>query len=152
MATYGTFVDGVTLKASEINDFFVRKTFTPVVAQSGTVTASSVTGRYYIVNKLVFCLIRWVCSGNGTAGSQIDMTLPVTATSNTNGVIGSGWFRDASSGINYPFCAVQISTTKMAFLTSSADSVSTYLGETNGPAITLANADYIYAMLMYEVA
>jgi hypothetical protein len=153
VATYGTFVDGNTLKASEANDFLVWKTLTPSVFQPSSLSTNGDL-RYSQVNKLVIAQWSFLVINPGTANTRIEINLPVTATSATNNtVIGSGFCLDITAPGNIiRFSAVQYSTTRVAFLSNAANSTTAYLGTTAGGGPTLANQDSIKAVVMYEAA
>jgi len=153
VATYGTFVDGNTLKASEANDFLVWETFTPSVFQPGSLSTND-SDRYSQINKLVIVVYGFQVINPGTANNRIEVALPVTANSATNNtVIGSGFCLDISAPGNIiRFSAVQYSTTRVAFLSNAANSTTAYLGTTAGGGPTLANQDFIKAVVMYEAA
>ncbi len=153
MATFGTFVDGVSLKASELNDFFERSVVVPTLRQNVTITGIAGNDMfYYVVNKVVYGFLRVGGNSAGTAGTRIEVDLPVTAASSSVRVIGSGYFRDASPVSVRVVRIVQVSTTRMAFLTDTATSLTSYLGTTNGPAVTLAANDYIGGSFVYKAA
>lgn len=154
MATYGTFVDGDTLKASELNSFFGATTFTPTILQGGTTLATvspATRGARFIVNKLV--IMRFEIRTNNIATSgRIEVALPITAASRNAGVIGSAVFYDDSTTDFYRLSAVQYSTTRVAFLSETTASPTTYFGETNGPTLSVAINDILSGMLVYEAA
>lgn len=154
MATFGTFVDGVSLKASEINGLFSSVVSLPVIRQPAIVLGrSTVVGRYFIVNKLVFYSFTWATSNTGTANNRIELDLPVTAASNSMRVIGSGIYGDSgASPSNFRVAIVQYSTTRAAFLSETTTSLTTYVGQTNGPGLTLANNDSFSGFIVYEAA
>ena len=154
MATYGTFADGVSLKAAEANDFFVWEDFTPVVTQSNTMTfTGSIRARYARVNKLVFVNFAAIFNTTGTSNNSIEFTLPVTASSTSFRVVGSALFKDASNSNQFILgIPVLSSTTACRFLSNTSTSMTTYIGLTNGPNLTLASNDLITVRLMYEAA
>lgn len=155
MATFGTFVDGVSLKASEINGLFTSVQSLPVIRQPGIIAASSgVTGRYFIVNKLVFYRFSWsTLSGSGTANNRIELDLPVTAASNSMRVIGQGYYNDfGGSPTNFRVAIVQVSTTRAAFLSETTTSLTTYVGQTNGPGFTIEASDFLSGTIVYQAA
>lgn len=154
MAKYGTFVDGVSLKFSEANDFFNRASILlPVLTQGVNVTyANDRTLDYYQVNKLVYGYFTLFPTSSGTLNSRIEVDLPVTAASSSMRVIGEGYIYDLSAVLYRVFRVVRLSTTKMAFLTDSATSATTYLGEANGPNIRLASGDILQGSFRYEAA
>jgi hypothetical protein len=153
VATFGTFVDGVSLKASELNDFFISTSVVPTLRQNVTITGIAGNSiSYFVVNKVVYGFFRAGGNSAGTAGNRIEVDLPVTAASSSVRVIGSGFFRDASPVSVRVVRIVQVSTTRMAFLTDTATSLTSYLGTTNGPAVTLAANDYVCGSFVYEAA
>lgn len=155
MATFGTFVDGVSLKASEINGLFTSVQSLPVIRQPGVIAAATtVSGRYFIVNKLVFYSFSWsTSSGSGTANNRIELDLPVTAASNSMRVIGQGIYQDVGgSPINFRVAIVQVSTTRAAFLSATTTSLTTYVGQTNGPGFTIGANDALSGTIVYQAA
>lgn len=160
MATYGTFVDGQTLTASEANDFLEWKTFpTAVLYQPSQVLVSgsgseAVSAWYAVVNKTVYYHVRLTCNGgSGTANTRIEVNLPVTAAANSVRVIGTGSAYDSlSPSAGYRLAVVRVSTTRVAFLANASASLTTYLGQTNGPTLTLADNDMISFTCVYEAA
>lgn len=153
MATFGTFVDGTTLKASELNDLFKKTSFVPVLRQSNTVsTETNRRGLYFSVNKVVVADVYVSATTGGTPNNAMEIDLPVTAASSSIRVIGHGHFRDSSASDFILVRAVQVSTTRMAFITETSDSLTAYLGTTNGPAITLASGDILTITIQYEAA
>lgn len=164
MATFGTFVNGVSLKATELNDLLKGTSFTPVIRQSNVVDPLGPTandapyGTYFRVNQFILYCFRFRSSdtsGSGTAGNVILLDLPVTAASSSMRVIGSGYYFDNNAVAPNRFFhtrIVQYSTTRAAFMTGSATSLTTYLGQTNGPALTVQPSDIFAGILMYKAA
>jgi hypothetical protein len=155
MATFGTFVDDVSLKATELNDCFRLSSTVPSLTQSATMALSTTSSRAsaFTVNKLViFTCYLQIQSGSGSSGTRIEVSLPVTAASNSVRVIGGGRFVDSSTTEETLLRAVQVSTTKIAFLTETTNSLTAYLGQTNGPNTALATSDVIQCFVMYEAA
>jgi len=158
MATFGTFVDGVSLKASELNDLLVSVSSTPVIRQSSIITQTNTSltrGRYFVVNKLVIYNFRWVSgvSGTGVANNRVELDLPVTAASNSMRVIGSGYYLDQSETPSaFRMAITQFSTTRAAFLSETTTSLATYIGQTDGPGVTIAPTDSFVGTIMYEAA
>jgi hypothetical protein len=154
VATYGTFVNGVSLKADEANDFFTWTTFSPVVTQSNTPSLGGVViARYAMVNKLVFVNFSATITGTGTSNNSIQFTLPVTASSSSIRVVGSAIFRDFSNSNDFILgIPVLSSTTACRFLSNTSTSMTTYIGLTNGPNLVLSPDDSISVRLMYEAA
>lgn len=153
MATYGTFVDATTLKASELNDLFKSSgelsAASIVAKQSVALTIGASNVRYFSVNKTVF----WTCSVNfnsaGTAANAITVDFPVTASSSSFRAIGFGYFYDASDNMKL-ISVVKASTTTVQFMTDAGTSLTNRLGV--NPAITVASGDVLSFFCMYEAA
>jgi hypothetical protein len=154
MATYGTFVDDVSLKASEINDFFTWVNFTPVLKQNVTVSTTTATriARYARVNKLIMVYFSLPVSGTGTANNAIEINLPVAASTSSIRVVGSARFFDQNALDTFNFVPVLNSTTTFRFLANAGTSLTSYVGLTGAPGLTLASGDSIRVSLMYETA
>jgi hypothetical protein len=81
-----------------LSDMGAWTTWTPTItAGSGTFTTVSGTGRYNQMGKTVNGNYTITITTNGTAAGDVRFTLPVTAFSGINTVIGSG-FESAASG------------------------------------------------------
>lgn len=152
MATYGTFVDGNTLKASEANDFFKKVTVSTGITQ-GVTPGQSTQTKYFVVNKLVVVVGRAQFSGGGTPGSAIEMTLPVTASSGAFRVIGAATYNNVVGDLQYVLSVVKTSTTKAQFLSDAGTSLTDRFG--NNPAVTIQSGSFGSVMtyqLIYEAA
>lgn len=152
MATYGTFVDGVTFKASEANDFLVWTSFTPQIFQGGAALGllGGARSSYARVNDLIiYQLTVTMSTSSASAGSAIEALLPINASADTPRVIGSGFIL-GSSNLDR-FAVVRQSATRVRFLSDTTTSLTTFIGQTNGPAITLTG-NQIQFSIMYEAA
>ena len=152
MATYGTFVDGVSLKAVEANDFLTWTTFTPVLKQSGNLSFSTRTCRYAKVNKFVIASYYFVISSSGTTGVEIIGDLPVNAVSTSIEACGIGRIFDTSITTNYQPIPVINTTSTFSFISSLSTSLTDYVGKTGVLPIQLASGDEVAAILFYEAA
>lgn len=153
VATFGTFVDGVSLKASELNSLLVSTTFTPVIRQSSSLTVTDAFGRYQKVSNTVLCQAFFQVFANGVANNRIEFDLPVTAATNSVRVIGSGYIFDAGSTNVLRVAVVRFSTTKAAFLGGLSNSLTNYLGLSAAtPTITLEAGDFFGFTIQYEAA
>jgi len=152
MATFGTFVDGATLKATELNDLLKRTQFVPVVRQPNSITITSSVGFYQQVNKLVFCQIKLRLTNPGTVNTRIEVDLPVTAATNSERVVGFGFIEDDSANDVLRVAVVRVSTTRVAFLAEGSTSLTTYVGQTGGPTLTLESNDDLGFNIVYEAA
>ena len=148
MATYGTFVDATTLKASEANDFFRNQTSTAVPKQVVSLGVSG-TNRFFVVNKTVF----WNCllgvDSPGTASNAITVDFPVAPSSGSFRAIGFGYYFDISDNMKL-VSVVKASSTTVEFMTDAGTSLTNRLGI--NPAITAANGDVISFYCIYEAA
>lgn len=152
MATFGTFVDNTTLKATELNGLLDLVLFTPVLRQSSSISLSSEDGYYWKVNKLVCATFECIVSGTGTAGQEILLDLPVAAATNSVRIIGTGVFLDSSASNVRLIKAVQYSTTRVAFFTNEATSMTAYFGAAGGPNTAVGSGDFLRATIAYEAA
>lgn len=149
MATFGTFVDGNSLKASEINDWFVISSATTTATQGVSLTTSSQTNRLFRINKFVF----WNCNLNfasaGTASNAVVVNLPVTAASGSFRAIGFG--RAFVSGPDIKLLTVvKASTTTVQFFSDDGTSLTDRFGV--NPAVTISSGASIIFSCMYEAA
>lgn len=154
MATYGTFVDGVSLKAAEANDFLKWTSFSPSVFQGvNPGTKGATFGKYARVNKFVLVIIYLEIAGSGSGAGvhPVQVDLPLAASSSSMRVIGRATFFDFSTDYFNAFPVLN-STTTCTFLSNTATSLTNYVGFANGPQLTLANNDVIRIQMMYEAA
>lgn len=154
MATFGTFVDGASLKASEINTLLVSTTFTPVIRQSASLTLRETYAVYQKVSNTVLCQFAGeIFSSAAVANNRIEFDLPVTAATNSVRAIGSGFIYDAGSTDILRVVVVRISTTRAAFIGNLNVSLTAYLGESSvTPTITLEPGDLFSLNIQYEAA
>jgi heme O synthase-like polyprenyltransferase len=120
--------------------------------QSNVVSLNQAIGQYARVNDVVIAAIFVQANASGTSNNRIEIDLPVAAASTNRRVIGNGAVRDASLSDFLLVSAVQYSTTRVAFFTNASTSLTTYLGQTGGPTLTLANSDSVQCLLVYEAA
>lgn len=153
MATYGTFVDATTLKASELNDLFKSSGQLPdasvIAKQSVTLTLTSSNTRYFSVNKTVFWTASMTFSTGGTASNPITVDFPITASSGSFRAIGFGFFFDSTNTVNL-VTVVKASTTTVQFLADDGTSLTNRLGV--NPAFTVVNGDALSFFCVYEAA
>jgi hypothetical protein len=157
MATYGTFVDGVSLKSSEFNDFLVWKTFSFSIRQGAiSLTSASTFAKYAQVNKLVFFTASGTVQAVGTANTAVEFVLPVTAAASTQTVIGSAFIKDNDTGGGTSdiirLVPVMSSTTRVKFLADDSTSTTIYLGQTDGPTFQFGLNDNFGIFGVYEAA
>jgi hypothetical protein len=129
--------------------------YTPVLTQSNTVTATNLSSRYLKVGKLVTVQVALSITGTGTASNRIRITLPFTSLrNNVIEPIGTVSFYDASSFNVYPGLVVtdDSGTTATFTITQTiTTNGSQYIGNT-GFTAAIANGDFIGFQATYEVA
>lgn len=155
MAKYGTFTNGSVLTAAEANDFLVPNSVSPILWQTNPMTMTNSVGLWYRVNKLVFYTFTSQVAPGDTpvAGSPIIINLPSSGAVSTTRCVGSAVFIDKGTPDVYRLLrCVKLPANQVAFLSSTATSLTSYLGTTNGPAVTLAVGDVIQGSIVYEGA
>lgn len=129
--------------------------YTPVWAASGTqpvLNNGSLVGRWVRVGDLVVCIGKLLAGTTTTYGTgTYTISLPVTSNNfiGGNGVIGSAWIRDSSSG-DYQGQLIDVGT---AFAMRPA--ASTFGGNSQWGAtapMTMANGDFVSWYATYEAA
>lgn len=126
----------------------VWETWTPTITQTGNVTFTQAAQSYYgRIQKIVFAAVYLTVTGAGTIGSQVTVSLPVTARTPLVPV-GQGFIYDASAATNYVVTSVADTTTTAYFFYTNAS------GNAWGvaPNVALANGDQIRIQFMYEAA
>jgi hypothetical protein len=150
VATYGTFVDNVTLKADEANDFFKTVSSTVTASQGVDLTIGNIVSRYYKVNKIIIWVFNCTIATAGTASNNLIVGLPVTASSGSFRCVGFARYFDSSAGQVYVLTPVKTSTTQIQFYADSGNSLTNRFGIS--PAVTAASPDSIAGWIMYEAA
>ena len=124
-------------------------TFTPTWTQSATVTKTVGQARYMKIGRLTIAHVVMTATGAGTAANAVQGGLPVAAQSAAGfGVVGAGYFYDASANTVYALSALLSSSTTVGFRTgtSTAD-----LGATGGVfTAAIAAADILTYTVQYE--
>jgi len=150
MATFGTFVDGSTLKANELNDFFRVVSSTSVgVSQGVSLSTSNVISRYWMVNKVVFWNFIFTITSGGTISNPIVLNLPVAASSDSFRTVGSARYFLAGAGVKV-LTAVKASTTTLQFYADNGTSLTNRFGVS--PVRTAQNGDNLSGTVVYEAA
>jgi hypothetical protein len=142
----GTWSPGDILTADDLNAIGAWTSYTPVLAQSGTRTATVNYAKYSVINKMCLVNVDLTCTTTGSAGNNISITLPFTAATNS-GAIGAGQFFD-SSATDVRLLVASGSATTVIFVAD--DSTTGALGTT--PSVALGNNDVISFSVMYQVA
>ena len=148
--------DGAVLSESDINTYLMGEgggwsTWTPTLAQSGTVTATvnhAVYGRW---GRMIVAIFRLTVTGSGSGGSAVTVSAPVTA-ARTFMTCGQGGIYDSSATLNYTGNILFNSTTLIDFrLHGSGVAANPQLGVT-GFTAGLASGDIVTGSFIYEAA
>lgn len=125
-------------------------TYTPTLAQGASSNiAKTVTLAAYIrFGKLVILNFSVAATASGTAGSQVTLTLPITAA--TSGIyVGAGSYNDISSSAFYPAIISLASTTTLRMVRSDTQATG---GVGADPNIAVASTDVMSGFAIYEAA
>lgn len=123
------------------------RTWTPAVAQSGAVTAT-VTGRYLRQGCLVTGWAKIAITGSGSAGTGVEITLPVAPSGHASAdALGPVTIYDSSATTRYTGM-VEFASGSSVVLVTDATAGSTW-GQV--PSIGLANGDAIRLQVQYTV-
>lgn len=118
--------------------------FTPTLSQGASTDISATKACEYIrVGKLFIARYRIDATAAGTAGSNVTLTLPVTA-SGSGQMLGSAMYIDADS-TDYTGLSFAETATTLVIYTPTGK-----LG--TSPAVTVASGDIIFAQIMGEAA
>ena len=140
----GTWSAGDVLTAADLNAIGVWDTYTPVLKQSGTRSATVNYARYCVINKLCILNVDLTCTTAGSAGNKITVTMPFGAGSI---VSGSGVFYDASL-TDVRLLAVAEQTGEFEFFVEESTG---FGGFGSDPSLALAANDIISFSVMYEI-
>jgi hypothetical protein len=125
------------------------ETWTPTVTQSAAVTVTNTASRYGRVQNLVYATTYLTVTGTGTAANDVIASLPVTAQSGGNTMVGFGFFYDASAVTLYTCVATLASSTTVRFYTSPNGTGGAW---GSNPSVGLANSDQLRFTYIYEAA
>ena len=134
----GTWSPGDILTADDLNAIGVWTSYTPVLNQNGTRTATINYAKYCLINKACFVSVNLTCTTTGqSGGNSPTITLPFTQVAvSTNFPTGAGLFFDSSAATTSTF-TVQPFDSKVSFGTITNT--------------TLGNNDVLSFTLIYEV-
>jgi hypothetical protein len=146
----GTWSPGDVLTAADLNAIGTWTTYTPVLNQDGTRTATVTYAAYSQINDLCIVTVDLECTQAGSAGNSITVSLPVTISTpghNPDALsIGTGLFFDLSATDVIVLTAIRATNTTVGFVTDASTSTSG-LGTT--PSLALASGDVISFTLSY---
>jgi hypothetical protein len=161
MATFGTFVAGQILLASELNAPMAWTSYTPALTSSGTQpvlgTASVATGKYVQINKFVYGYfnIQFGTSGITAGTGTYFISLPVPSARTSGNFweynLGTGSFNDNSSANDFMLKFNFSSATTMAAYYWSAFN-STLAGLGAAAPVAIAASDRFSGFFAYEAA
>jgi hypothetical protein len=121
--------------------------YTPVLSQNGTKTATINYAKYQQIGKMVTVQVRATFTQAGTAGSRVGVSLPIAAvTANFDQSYGSFIFTDSGTAF-YTGSVAMLSTTEANFIVNNNQD---FVGTT--PNLAVANGDVISFTISYEVA
>jgi hypothetical protein len=145
----GTWSAGDILTAQDLNAIGVWESYSPVVTQSGTRSATVNYAKYVQINKMCLVNVDLTMTTSGSSGSKVTVSLPLNASSNTTlrsygtGLLLSGGSDVILLNVFYD----SVSTVRFASETSTSKN-----GLGVSPSIGLLNDDVISFSAMYEIA
>lgn len=118
--------------------------YTPVLTQSGTVTATVNWAKYADVGNIRFIDVSLSVTGSGTGANVVTVSIPSSAVS-TGATVGSGYFYDASASGYLTFIVETASSTTVKFLPSAGGTSANkdFLGAGSPFQLALASGDLI---------
>jgi hypothetical protein len=143
----GTWSPGDILTADDLNAIGVWESYTPVLDQNGTRSATINYAEYVVINKMCIVNVDLTCTTTGSANNIIQVSLPVASVSGIAGS-GSGTFFDSSATDVYLLAAVVSSSVGVVF--QAETSTGNNFGAT--PNVTLGNNDVLSFSIVYQVA
>lgn len=151
-----TFTSAI-LASSDVNTYLNHTggawvSWTPVVTQGGsTPTISNTRSRRWRAGRLIVVEFNLAITSAGSAGNEVEMTIPITAASSTFAV-GIGEFYDLSGTAKYPVQIYLADTTHVDFrLMTAGAAADNRLGKLTYTG-ALANGDLLGGTFMYESA
>jgi hypothetical protein len=129
--------------------------WSPTITQSGSVAFSNVHGSYSRVGRRVTANCRLDVTGTGTASNLVTVSLPVTAVTAGDVVIGSGYLFDTSAGTVIPTVVAAVSGGTTCYMlgahgTGSFAAMALGSGASSGFTAALASGDIISMSVHYE--
>lgn len=144
----GTWSAGDILTADDLNAIGLWTSYTPVLEQSGTRSATVDYAEYVVINKMCIANVKLTCTTSGSSGSRVNVSLPLTAaTTAEKTVVGSGYFFIDGNDVQLVSAAID-TTTKLSFFNEA--STGNPWGQS--PSTGLLNGNVISFNVMYEVA
>lgn len=147
MATLGTFVAGQVLTAAELNAIGTWQTWTPTVYQSSALTTSTV-GQYCQINELVIAFALIDINSSGTAGQQVQVTLPVNCYQTSDTIpLGTGTIYKGVGATTHDGTWVQDAGTQRVVFSTDVTGSSRW-GAT--PPVGLDSSSFLRLVLTYK--
>jgi hypothetical protein len=145
----GTWSAGDILTAADLNAIGTFASYTPVLAQSGTRSATVNHAKFCQINKMCIANVSLTCTTTGSADNAITVTLPVSAANSGDVAFGSGFFYDDSlTDVRLVSVRRDTGTTVIFYVEESANS----FGLGSSPSLALGNNDVISFSIAYETA
>lgn len=138
----GTWQPGDILTATDLNAIGAWQSYTPVLSQNGTRTATVNYAKYAQINKMCVVNVDLTCTTTGF-NSVMTVSLPINMASSDVRSLGSGLFFD-SSATDVVLCnVIRSSDSAVAFASESDTSIT-------GITTTLGNGDVISFAIFYQ--
>lgn len=150
-----TFVDGDVLTASQINTYLMGEggawtSYTPQVDQGASTNIAKTVNysKYARYGRTIHYNFTLTMTAGGTAGSNVTVSIPVTASS-TTALTGVAVLFDSSTNTSYS-CVMGASTAGGPLFFRHDTAGSGAWGQT--PNLAIASGDTIYGSITYEAA
>jgi hypothetical protein len=128
-------------------------TWTPVITQSGTVTATIQRASYARYGRTIVASFRVSITGTGTAANQVSFAPPVNSAYGAD-IVGYGLIFDTSAGLSYTGSFAMDGVANRVVIAAAGVGVSpVQLGATgSGFTAALAAGDVVTGYMTYEAA
>jgi hypothetical protein len=144
----GTWAAGDILTAADLNAIGVWSTYTPVLVQNGTRTATVNYASYVQINKMCAVNVDLTCTTAGSAGNIVTVSLPVNSNTSSPVAVGTGLIFDDSGSDVILVTPVINSASTVRFAADATTSYSSAWGA--NPSVALANNDVISFSIIYR--
>jgi hypothetical protein len=126
--------------------------YTPQVDQGATTNIAKTVNyaKYVQIGSVVIAQVRLTTTANGTAGNSLSATSPVAAAAAVNVQVGSGWWTDASTALQYRVTVALLVATGQFVFQRTDNTANNFIGI--DPNVAVANGDILNFFAMYEGA
>jgi hypothetical protein len=147
--TAGT-TSGQVLTSGTLNTIGAASvSYTPTLTQGVTLSKTIQVARYWQFNKMVVGQVALAITSSGTAGSALNIGLPIAGNAFSNIPVGTFLFTGGASHYgNKVGSAVMYTTSTVGGFVQ--DGISNWFGV--NPSFQMLNGDSVYFTFMYEVA